>query len=470
MKCSVQMEPYIYRGDFMSCVYISSFGAKNDGIFDNTTIINKALEECAKENKTLIFGEGVYRTTSWKIPSNSKIILEKNAEISFIADFEAYSPVFSRWEGVNCYCMQPLLFIENAENVVIEGQGTFNGNGKKWWEYIIERRDTQKEPQLPVEKKFAQLNPGYENQPGGGGGRQCQFMRPAMLQILKSHNVTVKGVKIINSPFWTVHPVYSSHITFENLYVCNPGDSPNTDGIDIDSCHDVKVLHCTVDVGDDGICLKSGSGEDGVKTNIPTFNVYVEDCEVRNAHGGVVIGSETAAGIWNFEAKNCRFYGTDRGLRIKTRRGRGGDIHHIHFSDVYMEDTICPFVLNMYYGCGSDDAVLYSLEEQPVSKTTPRIADVYVENCKAVKSRGSAAFMVGLPERPLENIVIKNCQFDVDLACGGEWQVEMFKGIPHIKDKSIRLRNIQGVFENVTSNANPEILQETGVCVEFLKN
>ena len=120
----------------MGSVYISAFGAKNDGVFDNTIIINKALEECAGSNQTLIFGEGVYKTASWKIPSNSRIILEKDAEISFIPDFEAYPPVFSRWEGVNCYCMQPLLFIENAENVVIEGQGTFNGNGKK---RLIER-------------------------------------------------------------------------------------------------------------------------------------------------------------------------------------------------------------------------------------------------------------------------------------------------------------------------------------------
>jgi len=205
-------------------------------------------------------------------------------------------------------------------------------------------------------------------------GRLSQYLRPPLLQIRKSEHVSVEGITLTNSPFWTLHPLYSTNLFFKGLTIINPKDAPNSDGIDVDSCQTVHITGCLIDVGDDGIVLKSGSGEDGIKTNIPTNNVRIEHCTVKNAHGGAVIGSETAGGISTIHVSDCFFDGTDRGIRIKTRRGRGGKITNLVFSDIRMQDNLCPLTLNMYYRCGSDNEEDFSLEKLVSSSTTPSLS------------------------------------------------------------------------------------------------
>ena len=168
------------------------------------------------------------------------------------------------------------------------------------------------------------------------------------------------------------------------------------------------ITGCVIDVGDDGIALKSGSGDDGITTNIPTNDVRIDHCTVKNAHGGAVIGSETAGGISNIHVSECLFDGTDRGIRIKTRRGRGGKITNLLFSDIRMHDNLCPLTLNMYYRCGSDNEQDFSLEKLRRSPTTPSLSDITIRNCTATDSRSSAAFIVGLPEEPITDLRIEN--------------------------------------------------------------
>ena len=180
------------------------------------------------------------------------------------------------------------------------------------------------------------MNPDYRQQADGGGGRPFQFLRPPLMQIKDSSNITLRGITVQNSPFWTLHPLFSDHIVLEGVTVLNPYDAPNTDGIDIESSTDVKVLNCSVFVGDDGIALKSGSGPDGIRDNIPTKHIVIKNCTVRSAHGGAVIGSETAAEIADVLVEDCFFDGTDRGIRIKSRRGRGGHIHDAVFRKIRM--------------------------------------------------------------------------------------------------------------------------------------
>ena len=422
--------------------------------------LNAVMAENAGK-AAVVVPAGTYMTGPLDVPPHSHIILEEGAVLHFTDDSDAYPPVYTRWEGVDCWAMHPCLLIRNATDVVIEGPGILDGHGKKWWDYVCSWKADGKPARitLPIEKKLAELNPLYMDQPGGGGGRSCQFLRPPLLQILDSENVRVDGLTLKDSPFWTCHPLCSSNLVLRNLCIQNPADSPNTDGMDIESCFNVEVRGCNVDVGDDGIAVKCGSGKEMIDSQ-RSENIVIEDCTVRNAHGGFVIGSETAAGVKDISVRNCRFLGTDRGIRIKTRRGRGGKITGIHAEGIFMDNVICAVSVNMFYRCGSDEPLLYSLERQPVTEVTPEIGDVTIEGIKAVNCRGFAAFLAGLPEKPIRNVVVRDSSFEVSSDVNPGLEAEMCCGIPKSDYRGIRVINADAAFESVSVNVEPPVLVE----------
>lgn len=428
---------------FVKHYLLTDFGGIGDGSFDNSASFAQAFGEL-KEGDSLAIGKGVWKTGPLTLRAkNVEIVLEAGSRIVFSDDEELYEPVFSRWEGVNCYCMHPCFYIVDSENIHISGSGVIDGNGQKWWTTSAYKREFQTEPVTKQEKQLALLNPGYQTQSGGGGGRQSQFLRPPLVQIHNSDKVTMEGISLENSPFWTLHPLYSKNITFKELSIVNPKDAPNTDGMDIDSCEHVTISECFLDVGDDGIALKSGSGLDGIETNRPTKDVTILQCTVRNAHGGAVIGSETAAGIHNIEVSDCLFDGTDRGIRIKTRRGRGGAISNLLFSGIMMENNVCPLTINMYYRCGSFHEEDFSLKKLPLEPTTPSIHDVIIRNCRATGITSTAGFIVGLPESPITNLSIEDCDFALAVrGLVGVSESEMYSGLEDAKGRGIRLRNV----------------------------
>ncbi|MBQ9622774.1 MAG: glycoside hydrolase family 28 protein [Treponema sp.] len=439
----------------MTEINIKDFGAKNNGKFDNTKAFKSAFDELAKNGGgKLVVGEGVWLTGPIDLVDNAILELKEGAELSFISDPSVYPPAYTRWEGVECYAMHALLRAADCKNVTITGKGTINGNGNDWWGIVKAKKAVgQSKPMATYELALAKLNPGFENQAGGGGGRETQFLRPCLVEFMNCQHVVFEGIQLKNSPFWTVHPLYSDDLTLKDLRIENPYSAPNTDGIDIDSCTNVKVLNCFVSVGDDGICLKSGSGPDGIRVNKPTVNVTIKDCTVRLAHGGIVFGSETAAGIQHVLAENCDLSGTDRGIRIKSRRGRGGDLCDITLKNLVMNDTLCPIAMNMYYKCGINDvnSPLFSLEKQPVTSETPRIHDVKIIGCKGKNCKASAGFIVGLPEMPIDNLEIRDCEFSTDESSDrSPMESDMFYGLPEVFVKSFRVRNAPGAkFENV---------------------
>ncbi len=440
---------------------ISEYGIAADG-----RDVSGALMRALSEKKEIVLPPGEYMTGPLEMPSGSHLVLEKGAVLRFIPDFTLYKPVYTRWEGVKCWAMHPCILVSGACNVSITGGGTIDGSGAAWWEMANDRRaHKERGPQTDIEKHFASLNPGYESQPGGGGGRECQFLRPPLLQILRSHDVLIEGVTLESSPFWTVHPLFSSGITIRDVHIKNPADAPNTDGIDIESSENVEVADCIVDVGDDGIALKSGSGPDGIKDNVPTRNVHIHGCTVRSAHGGAVIGSETAAEISGVIVEDCLFDGTDRGIRIKSRRTRGGLIHDAVFRRLTMRANLCPFVINMYYRCGTSDMSLFSLDPLPVDSGTPSLYNVTIEDCHAEGSRASAGMVAGLPESPVRGLVIRNSSFsvapDADRPIS---ESDMYLGLPDPPSRGFRIRNAEAETENFhVCSDSPEIIIEDGV-------
>jgi polygalacturonase len=280
-----------------------------------------------------------------------------------------------------------------------------------------------------------------------------------LFQILDSKNIRIDGIKLNNSPFWTLHPINCTNLILKDLIIRNPVDSPNTDGIDIESSVNVEVKGCDINVGDDGIAVKCGSGKDMMQFQ-RSENISASDCIVRNAHGGFVIGSETASGVKGAYVRNCKFLGTDRGIRIKTRRGRGGCMTDIVASDIYMKDVICPVAISMYYRCGTEEEAPFTLEKLPVAEDTPSIKNVLLENLTAEGCKNSAAFIAGLPEAPIENVVFKNCTFTVTDKLAENTEAEMCKGIPVSSYRGIRVINAEAKFEKVSVNVEPAVQVE----------
>ena len=433
---------------------LESFSGIGDNSYDNSCAFAAALKAVKDSGGgTLRVGKGIWRTGPIELFSNTTLVLDEGCVVSFIPEFERYTPVRTRWEGVECYGMHPCVFSSDQENISITGKGILDGNGEVWWKTASEKKKRpQTAPEMPLEFELARLNPGYNDQPGGGGGRACQFLRPPLLQLFNCKNITFKDFTIQNSPFWTVHPVYCKNIVMSGIKVFNPHNAPNTDGIDIDSCEDVLIENCNVSVGDDGIALKSGSGEDGIKIGKPTRRVTVRGCTVGDGHGGIVIGSETAGGICDLLAEDCVFKGTDRGIRIKTRRSRGGDIHDLEFRNLVMENNICPLAVNMFYRCGAKlEDGFFTRDALPVNAATPSIKKIKITNIKASGCRASAGFIAGLPEALIEDLHIKNCEFSTDENSGvSPAESEMYLGLDEVNEKSIRLINVKNpVFEDV---------------------
>ena len=437
---------------------ICSFGAREGGP-DNSAALEKALAAVKDAGGGVLrIGPGIWRTGPIELFSHTILALEEGAVLSFIPEPERCIPVRSRWEGIECYCFHPLIFASDQKSITIKGKGRIDGNGATWWNLLREKRGRlQKEPESSQEKELARLNENYKSQPSGGGGRELQFLRPPLVQFLRCSEIHIEGITLVNSPFWTIHPVFSQNIVLRSLTISNPQDAPNTDGIDIDSCSGVLIENCHVAVGDDAIALKSGSGKEGIQTGSPTRNVTIRGCTVEDGHGGITIGSETASGINEILAEDCLFRKTDRGIRIKTRRGRGGQIQNLEFRNLVMEDNLCPLAINMYYCKGAEEDLVkpggsFSLERLPVNSGTPSIKNIHISGIKARGCRASAGFIAGLPESPVENIRLSDCTFSTNETSGiSPNEADMFLGIPEVKEKSFRLLNVKNTdFSEVT--------------------
>jgi len=387
---------------------VRCFGAKGDGKVKDTAAIQQAITFCEKHGGgTVVFPSGIYFTGSIRLCSNLTLYIDSGATLLFSSDFGDYPPVRTRWEGVECYGFSPLVYGSELENVSIIGRGTLDGQGEAWWNELRKRRqDGRTWPESEFEKQLARLNIEYESAGSGGGGREMQFLRPPLVQLINCRNVLLEGLTHQNSPFWNTHLVYCDDVVIQNVSFKNPADASNTDGLDIDSCRNVRISNCFFDVGDDCLCLKSGMDEDGRRVGKPTENVTISNCIMLHGHGGVVIGSEIAGSIRNVTISNCQFFGTDRGIRIKARRGRGGTVEDIRVNNIIMQRVLSPIVMNLFYRCGAspDDVFLFGTDPQPVTEKTPILRNISLSNITARNVRAAAGFLHGLPEMPIQNV------------------------------------------------------------------
>jgi len=385
------------------------YGAKADGLTTDTKAIQDSIEAAVKNGGgTVYFPPGPYLTGPIHLKSNITLDFG-NASVKFSDDFDDYLPmVKSRWEGTELINFSPLIYANGVENIVIRGHGEIDGQGKKRWDYWLklahEFKNTGHIPELSKwQIEFHKLNNVTELPlPDEPNTLEIGFLRPPFIQLMNSKNILIENLMIKNSPFWTINPVYSENITVRGVNVENPKPSPNTDGIDSDSCKNVLITNCTFSVDDDCIVIKSGRDKQGRRINRPSENHVITNCTTLKGWGGIVIGSEMSGGIRNISVSNLIFNGTDRGIRIKSTRGRGGVVEDIHISNITMK--------NIHEEAIIIDLLLRHSNPEPVSERTPTFRNIHISGISGNARR--AATLRGLPESPLTNITLSNINIE----------------------------------------------------------
>jgi len=381
-----------------------------------TDAFAQAVQELHAGGGRLFVPAGTYVTGPIELKSNITLELEAGAVIRFLDDPNAFPLVDTEFEGLPVKAYMPCVYARDAVHVRITGDGTLDGSGRRWWK--AKRENSLAHP------------------------------RPYLVCFQNCQDVSIDHVTLVNSPCWTVHPLYCDHVVISHVTIRNPADSPNTDGINPDSSRNVRIADCLIDVGDDCIAIKAGT--EHTPTKKPCENIIISGCHMLNGHGGVVIGSEMSGGVKNVQVVNCIFQGTDRGIRLKTRRGRGGFTENLCFSHILMKDVMCPFVFNMYYFCGKGGREDRVRDKSPhsVDVTTPAIQDVSISDVTVRGATACAGFLYGLPERPVERVSISGCTVVMHL--GKSDIPAMMEGIEPMEAAGFFLRNVRDFrFENM---------------------
>lgn len=356
---------------------VLDYGAVNDGSTLCSEAFEKAVQACEKAGGgTVYVPAGRYLTGPIKFVSNMTLNLEAGAVLLFHEDIEKYPVIVNRWEGVDRETYAPLLYGDNLENIAVTGRGILDGQGACWWTAVKEKK--------------------------------IKYPRPRFVGFCQCERVLIEGVKFINSPSWTLNPIECENVTIDGITIKNPSNSPNTDGIDPESCKNIHISNCHIDVGDDCIAVKAGTEQCSKK--IPCENITIVNCTMVHGHGGVVLGSEMSGIIRNVTISNCVFEGTDRGIRMKSRRGRGGAIEDIRVNNIIMKGVFCPFVMNLYYYCGpgGKDQYVWDKNPYPVDERTPAFRRVHFNNIEVREASAAAGFMYGLAEQFVDEVSFTN--------------------------------------------------------------
>ena len=343
-------------------------GARADGHTKDTDALQRAIDQCAKGFGGVVhLTAGTYVSGPLALKSHVRLSLDQGATLLGSPDMEDF-PIRADapWRKVS------LIHADHVVDISITGAGTIDGNGKIWWD-------------------------AKASAPKG----QPESPRPLLIDLTNSKQILIEGVTIQNSPQYNITTFWCDGLTVRNVTILNPGrGAPNTDGIDPFSTSHVLIEHTTIDTGDDNVAIKSGLVERG-DPDVPSTDIVIRDCTFRAGHG-LSIGSETAGGVRNVTVERVTFTGTRQGIRIKSARGRGNDIGNFTYRDIKMEDVETPIEITNYYtGMVKNDP------GQPVTEHTPKFHDITIENLTATGAKRAAAIM-GLPESPIKNLVLKN--------------------------------------------------------------
>lgn len=404
---SIQL-PKIAERQFL----ITSFGAKTTATAaQNQKAINKVISLVSKKGGgKVIIPKGTWNTGAIELKSHVNLVLEEGATLHFAFEPKLYPLVRTSWEGLACWNYSPCIYAYKATHIAITGKGTIDGGGNNdtFWQWNGSPRFGYKEGVTKESQKLGSRSkllkmaedgvPFDERKFGMGYG-----LRPQLVNMVHCERILIKDVKMINSPFWVIHPLLSKNITVDGVYVWNEG--PNGDGCDPEACENVLIQNCVFHTGDDCIAIKSGRNNDGRLWNQPSKNIIIRNCKMEDGHGGVVIGSEISGGCENVYAENCVMDSPhlERILRIKTNNCRGGQVQNINMRNVVVgqcKEAVVKINLD------------YERKEICYRGFEPIVNNVNVENVTCQKS-DYGVLIIGRDS--LENVYdinIKNCKFD----------------------------------------------------------
>lgn len=404
---SIQL-PKIAERQFL----ITSFGAKTTATAaQNQKAINRVISLVSKKGGgKVIIPKGTWYTGAIELKSHVNLVLEEGATLHFAFEPKLYPLVRTSWEGLACWNYSPCIYAYKATDIAITGKGTIDGGGNNdtFWQWNGSPRFGYKEGVTKESQKLGSRSkllkmaedgvPFDERKFGMGYG-----LRPQLVNMVHCERILIKDVKMINSPFWVIHPLLSKNITVDGVYVWNEG--PNGDGCDPEACENVLIQNCVFHTGDDCIAIKSGRNNDGRLWNQPSRNIIIRNCKMEDGHGGVVIGSEISGGCENVYAENCVMDSPhlERILRIKTNNCRGGQVQNINMRNVVVgqcKEAVVKINLD------------YERKEICYRGFEPIVNNVNVENVTCQKS-DYGVLIIGRDS--LENVYdinIKNCKFD----------------------------------------------------------
>ncbi len=385
---------------------IMDYGAVSDGVFDNSHVFERAIKDCTdKGGGVVLVPEGSYLTGPIHLQDNVNLHLKKGSEILFIRDFDAYEPlVHTSFEGTELMNFSPLVYAYKKKNIAITGEGILNGQAGNdfWWpwkgspDYGWEEGEPNQLASLTrLKEEMSEKGVRVSDRVFGKG----HYLRPSFIEPFECENVLIQGIKIINAPFWVIHPIKSTHVTVDGVTVESHG--PNNDGCDPEYSKNVIIKNSTFNTGDDCIAIKSGRNEDGRRVGIKSENIIVQNCKMIDGHGGVVIGSEISAGVKNVFVENCVMDSPnlDRAIRIKTNSKRGGTVENVYVRNLEVGQVKeAVLKINLFYG-------IYGVQE---GNFIPKVDNVVLENVN-VKNGGKYGILAqGYKEKPISNITFKD--------------------------------------------------------------
>ncbi len=386
---------------------ITDHGALSDGETDALPALKQAIAACAAAGGgRVVVPAGTYLVMGpIHLESNINLHISEGATVKFSTDPSDYPLVFTRWEGMELMNYSPLIYAYEKENIAITGSGTLDGqaSNEHWWpwsgsprygwqEGTPSQHDSMNRPDLS--RQNTREVPARERIFGEG-----HYLRPNFIQPYRCKNVLIEGVTIRNSPMWLVHPVLCENVTVQGITAISHG--PNSDGCDPEACRNVLIKDCFFDTGDDCIALKSGRNQDGRNIGRPIENVVIQDCQMKDGHGGVVIGSEVSGGARNIFAEDCLMDSPnlERAIRIKTNKARGGTLENLYFRNIAVGEVKEAVVrINM----------LYTHDGEP-DVHIPTVRNIYIENVASSKSEYGIRIDGYDEEHPVSDVHITNC-------------------------------------------------------------
>lgn len=379
----------------------NAYGALPDGATSSTRAIQRAIDAAADAGGGLVaFAPGRYLTGAIFLKSNVHLRLDSGVTLLGSQDDAEYPDRPTRVAGIEMTWPAALINVDGQTNVKISGAGTIDGQGKKWWDrYWALRRD-------------------YEPR-GLRWASDYDAKRVRLMVVSRSSDVTVQGLHLRRSGFWTVQVLYSDHVTVDGITI-RDNSGPSTDGVDIDSSERVLVENTDIDNNDDDICLKSGRDADGLRVNRPTQYVLIRNNTTRRGAGVVSFGSETSGGIRHVVALHNHGIGTSEGVRFKSAHTRGGVVEDVLVRDLRMENVPLPFTFTSNWNPSYSYATLpagmtnvppwwiaLTTPVEPPERGYPEFRDITIEDVVATGAKRIFS-AEGLPTKPIREVTFRH--------------------------------------------------------------